>query len=625
MTINNNDIFGFIRPGIDVHTLGISAVSKLLSDCGCKVEIADARINAAVAEISKAINTDILINWITEKKISQLGFSYRLDPVNAQISFGKLFRQLQLNNCFFNSGGYIKNLYFAGLPDACERIYREYRGEVIVFMGDETPGETLEKLGIPRNRISTELLKSNSYDTARIDFGRRLINKGKYLDRKPIDRSGYVGFGTRNDKVVNRINHASSKNQLPLTRAHVGPYNPSHDEAMKEFKSWLRSLSNTGYLDIVSIGSSQLSQSDFGKDWKDKPNGGGVPINSELDLIEIWDTSRPMLIRTYAGTQDIPKLARIYEKTINIAWHALSFWWFCKIDGRGPNSVKYNLEQHIDTLKVISLSDKPFEPNIPHHFSFRGADDYTYVLSGYLAAKTAKKYGIKYLVLQPMLNTPKYTWGVQDLAKARALLFFVKKLEDSNFKVFLQPRAGLDYFSPDLNKAKVQLAAVSAMMDDIDPLNHFSPEIIHVVSYSEAVHLATPVIIDESIKITLQAVEDYRKLRTLGKVENMAYNLETRERTEDIISELSIVINLLENHYKDLYSPKGLYDVFIDGILPVPYLWEGRQEFKEAVKWNTALINGAIKVIDNNGVAIRPSKRIFDILKNQADRHNIIS
>lgn len=34
-------------------------------------------------------------------------------------------------------------------------------------------------------------------------------------------------------------------------------------------------------------------------------------------------------------------------------------------------------------------------------------------------------------------------------------------------------------------------------MDDIDPKNIYSPEIIHVVSYSEALYLATPDIIDE--------------------------------------------------------------------------------------------------------------------------------
>lgn len=151
-------------------------------------------------------------------------------------------------------------------------------------------------------------------------------------------------------------------------------------------------MSSAGLLDIVSVGSSQLSQSDFGTDWGDRPNGGGVPINSEKDLRDIWQAARPMLVRTYSATRNVPQMAEVYERTINIAWHALSLWWFNKIDGRGPNNVFENLKQHFDALKVIAQHGKPFEPNIPHHFSFRGGDDYTYVLSAYLAALIAKNW-----------------------------------------------------------------------------------------------------------------------------------------------------------------------------------------------------------------------------------------
>ena len=107
--------------------------------------------------------------------------------------------------------------------------------------------------------------------------------------------------------------------------------------------------------------------------------------------------------------------------------------------------------------------------------------------------------------MQNMLNTPKYTIGLQDLAKGRTMLRLVRELEDENFSVHLQLRAGLDYFSPDLEKAKIQLACVTALMDDIEPDNENSPEIIHVVSYCEAVRLATPPVIVESIKITMHS------------------------------------------------------------------------------------------------------------------------
>ena len=68
---------------------------------------------------------------------------------------------------------------------------------------------------------------------------------------------------------------------------------------------------------------------------------------------------------------------------------------FNKLDERGPYDLYTNLKQHIETIKYIATTDKPFEPNVPHHFAFRGADDVTYIVSEYLAAKLAKKLGIK--------------------------------------------------------------------------------------------------------------------------------------------------------------------------------------------------------------------------------------
>jgi hypothetical protein len=198
-------------------------------------------------------------------------------------------------------------------------------------------------------------------------------------------------------------------------RAHVGPYRPDRAEAVQLFLDWTQQLARAGLLDVLSIGTSQLTQSHFGEDWDNKPNGGGVPINSPDEFRAVWEASRPMLVRTCAGTRNIPQLARVYEATINIAWHALSFWWFSQMDGRGPYSVRENLEQHIETLRFIAESDKPFEPNIPHHFAFRGADDVTCVVSGVLAARTAKTMGVRHLKVSIKSSqrafSPCPTWG----------------------------------------------------------------------------------------------------------------------------------------------------------------------------------------------------------------------
>jgi len=612
--LSKKDVFGFIRPEIDIHTLGISTVSKLLEDCGYEVIIGDADIATAVMRISKVDNISLLLRWINVHRITRLGFSYRLDPINAELNFGKVVYLLRDNKMFKDQGGPIEKLYFAGLPEACYRIDEEYHGQFLTFIGDETQIETLRKLDVPPEKIPTFITKGSKYDDDRLSFAQKFIESGVYrlFNRQIV--SNYPEFGTFEDTLAKRIAANRKVSKLPLTRVHVGPYQSNYIEAKKEFSSWLSTLSIRGLLDIVSVGSSQLSQSDFGTEWGDRPNGGGVPINSEKDLYDIWQAARPMLVRTYSATRNVPQMAEVYERTINIAWHALSFWWFNKIDGRGPNTVLENLKQHFETLKVIARHGKPFEPNIPHHFSFRGGDDYSYVLSSYLAALVAKRIGVRYFVLQTMLNTPKYTWGVQDLAKARALLRLVRELEDRTFTVFHQPRAGLDYFSPNLEKAKVQLATVTMMMDDIEPEKANGPDIIHVVSYCEAVNLATPEYINESIQITLTALEEYRYAKLNGLMDDMKHNNDVIERTEDLYSEVKKLVSLLERRIPNLYSPEGFYEVFRSGVFAVPYLWEGREEFAEAIKWKTGLVNGSVQVLDEHGKPIKPSQRLTQFM-----------
>lgn len=609
-----NEVFGLLKTAVDVHTLGISLFANVLRNSGYKTFISDDSISKAIIDISKINNWGLLQRWIINNNITRLGFSYRLDPVEGKDYFCKLYYMLKDYNLLSELGGPLRGVFFAGLPDACRLVQNELGRDILVYPGDETPSESLSMLGVPEERWAKDLIGRDEYDDLRWSFALKLIESESYKNIPPPDHSSYAEFGTEQDSVQKRLNAAKKNNTLPLIRAHVGPYNTKREEAIKEFIDWCKVLSKASYLDVLSIGTSQLTQSNFGEDWTDMPNGGGVPVNSVVEYREIKESARPMLVRTYSGTKNVPGLALLHEKSLNICWHALSFWWFCELDGRGDNSLLENLKEHFETIRYIASTNKPLEANVSHHFAFRGADDVTYIISAYLAAKAAKINGIKVFILQNMLNTPKYTSGVQDLAKGRAMLYILRTLEDANFKVYLQNRAGLDYFSPDLDKAKVQLAAVTALMDDIEPLDHNSPNIIHVVSYSEAISLATPPIINESIQITLAALRKYRTLRSLGQIENMKYNKEVDIRTVELCNEALRSIELLESSISELYTPEGFYKIFEEGFLPVPYLLDTYNKYPKAKQFFTQIKDGGVKVVDDKGEIIYTPTRYKKLL-----------
>ena len=597
--IEIGETVGLVHPFVDAHTLGLSAVAQLLEDCDIRAVIAGERVCRAVEHPSDTVGLQVLRDWIEKESIRHLGFSYRLDPVLGAASFDHLLHVLRDQKLLDETGGPIRGIFFAGLPAACRQVQEAHGGRVFVFRGDENAGETLERLGVPRERIPHEITADEKYDRFRLEFGKRLLERELQSQIQPVDRSGYAEFGSRRDSLQARLDHGISHRLPPLMRAHVGPFRPDREMAIREYLDWCRQLASSGYLDVLSIGTSQLTQSHFGEVWQDQPNGGGVPVNSEAEYRQIYEASRPMLVRTYAGTSRVPELARIHEDTLNIAWHALSFWWFSQIDGRGPNPVAENLWQHIETLEFIAKSGKPFEPNIPHHFAFRGADDATYVASAILAARTAKRSGIRTFVLQNMLNTPRSTWGLQDLAKARVMLAMARELEDADFRVVYQPRAGLDYFSPEPDRAKAQLAAVSALMDDVEPNRPQSPEVVHVVSYSEGCALADPPVVDESIRITRAAIDEYRRLRAKGGGFEIERGSDLLDRIGSLEADVRELLAGMEAAIPDLYSPQGLYLAFWAGFLPTPYLWERREEFRHAVSWRTRPIRGSVRVVDD--------------------------
>lgn len=607
---NTRHAYGLIHPALDAHTLGLSTVGGLLESCGQKVFIADGDLSSACLELEQPKSAIKLREWILKQGIQKIGYSYRLDPDDGVSHFGRFLHVLRKARLFSEQGGPLEGIYFAGLPRACEQVKRAFPFVDGLFSGDESPTETLQRLGIPPWEIPWTLREQSRYDEDRLSFGKDLIARERHQTVRPDTCTNYPGKGTRADTLIRRLEHSRGIQAGPLMRAHVGPYDANREEAVRLFMEWTKQLAAAGHLDILSIGTSQLSQEDFFGEWEGRSDGGGVPIHTEQEFNDVWQAGRPMLLRSYAGSSQVPRMARVLETNLNNAWHTLSLWWFCQLDGRGPNSVLENLREHEQTLRYVASCNKPFEANVPHHFGFRGADDVSCIVAEYLAARIAKRQGIRHFILQAMLNTPKSTWGIQDLAKMRAMLHWTRSLEDDRFQVILQPRGGLDYFSTDENKAKAQLAAVTALMDDIDPAPGRGPEIIHVVSYTEGNRLADPGVVNESIQITRAALTDYRRLKQRGAVEDPAKREQVMERTAEMIREAGEMIRAIDELIPDATCAEGLHQVLELGFFPLPYLWRCREQYPRALEWKTQSIQGAVKVVNQQGVVVSTEARM---------------
>ena len=235
-----SDRLGLIHPATDVHTLGITSIEHLLQDCGYKAIVADMKICEALDRLEADESGDILQRWIHEANISFLGVSYRLDPEQGVRMLLSLVRTLRQRHLLSRDGGRLKGLFFAGLPDTCQKVKSEVPEIKGVFFGDESPTEVLAILGIPPAFLPQSFLQGLTYDEDRLAFGKELIAKGDYLGFKPPERSGYKSFGTERDSAISRCLYAIQRGQPPLFRAHAGPYLANRREAVDLFLNWAR-------------------------------------------------------------------------------------------------------------------------------------------------------------------------------------------------------------------------------------------------------------------------------------------------------------------------------------------------------------------------------------------------
>jgi hypothetical protein len=436
-------------------------------------------------------------------------------------------------------------------------------------------------------------------------FNHFFTNKSTEMDVIEYLRDSY-SF-SKEEKVYpsNLIDRIKAYYPYPLIRAHFGV--PSVEETSKGIKT----IALAKIIDIISIGPDQNFQEHFfcPEEMKVLEQGaGGVPIRSKEDLINFYKASKQgnyPLLRCYSGTRNLIKMAELLKNTINNAWCATPLFWYSELDGRSSRTLQNAIKENQENMIWHAKQNIPFESNESHHWSLRSAPDAIAVAAAFLGAYNAKKAGIQHYISQMMFDTPLGVSPRFDLAKMMAKTELIEGLQEKNFKTYRQVRSGLLSFPEDLDLSKGQLAS------SIQIAMFVKPHIVHVVSYCEPDHAATPEDIIESAKIVRKIISN--SMRGLPSI-NSDPKLE--EYKSKLISEVYLILqavqNISEESVKDpLGHPQSLVNAVKIGIFDAPHL-KGL---------NTACGEIETSVIDGKCITINPGT---DLILSEFDRLNRI-
>jgi uncharacterized protein (TIGR01319 family) len=314
------------------------------------------------------------------------------------------------------------------------------------------------------------------------------------------------------DSLVERIQQVRERENRPIIRAHIG----IAAETIEPTIQAIEKLSDAGAFEIVSLAPDQTSQELLAKFIRGEEDPskylagqGGAPIRSIEDLKRLKAASRrgnfPMM-RIYTGTDELVALAHLWEEHLNSCFPAVPIFFYNELDGRGPISIRDSFDEHYRTIEYWAGVGKPCEINDPHQWGLRYASDDMQLTDHVLCAIIALKKGIKHYVMQMMFELPPEISAMDDLAKMKAAYDLVEPLtRHFDFNIIKETRSGLPSFPPNLNQAKGHLAF------GIYTQLYMEPDILHVVTHSEAHHEASADDIIESCEITKQVCWDFIK------------------------------------------------------------------------------------------------------------------
>ena len=473
-----------------------------------------------------------------------VGLSYRLSPEVGVRELISVLTRLKELGVLFKPNGDQRKIAFAGLPKTVN-ILREIYPQLpcqVFLVPQETcllarAASVLDFIEVydKRREFILDKLKEElfPYQIKVLDqLAEEVISKEEYRLEPPLN--------IPSKQAMTSLPYRSIEAKRPLIRTHFGIPSDSIAPTVEGIKI----LANAKVVDEISLGSSDLSQRYFGKpeEFKIRKNDGGVPYKDYNDLVKLFQATRQgnyPSIKPYAHVSDILNFIDICIKAGMLigAHQAIPLFWFNELDGRGPLSVSESIEEHILAVKKLAKLGIPTEMNDPNQWSSRYAHDSIIVADYGLITGVMTTSGVKDIIYQFQFNKPAETGDFADLAKMTAAIEISNKIAAYRKPLpamWIETRTGIEHLSPDMDKAKYQLARSTLLQ------MFLNPQIIHLVSYCEANYAARPEDIIESSQIVRRAVRLFME----NKPDLMKYIKDSivTNRKEHLIKEASFLL-----------------------------------------------------------------------------------
>ena len=530
-----------------VHVAGVINFLRLAESAGWRAVF-----------LGPAVSPDRLIEAARQENADLVGVSYRLTPETGERLLGEF-------------------------AEAADELHQQ--GVRFVFGGTPPVAERAKAMG---------------FFEAVFDGSELVDSVLAYLRGQKPGATDEMDFP---QKTIERIQW---KQPFPLLRHHYGQ--PTMEATIKG----IQQIAEAKALDVISLGIDQDAQANFFHPDRQNPRqkgAGGVPVRSAEDYRALYAASRTgnfPLMRSYSGTDDFLRLAKLYKDTINIAWCAIPIFWFNKMDGRGPWGLEESIRKHQEVMAWYGEQGIPVELNEPHHWGMRDAPDVIFVVSAYLSAYNAKKFGVGDYIAQMMFNSPPGTSDAMDLAKMLACLAMIDPLQDDHFRIWRQTRTGLLSYPLQEDAARAHLAASIYLQMAL------KPHIVHIVGHTEAHHAATAADIIQAGQMARQAIDNALKGQPL-----MTSDPAIQTRVDHLVKEAEITLeaicNLASASVADpLTDPGTLTKAVKSGILDAPHL--KNNPFARGLI-QTRIQNGACVAIDSEGNPLSERERLNSLNK----------